>query len=97
MHNFIAFFATHRHFLLVFTQFSLAFAHRYTRWMFIYKYRPGASDQFHSVHVVHACVGQCLGVPTSGTGACLPLTQFFHCYCVTADRMCGACQRASRR
>lgn len=23
--------------------------------MFIYKYRPGASDQFHSVHVVHAC------------------------------------------
>lgn len=77
MHNFIPFFATHRHFLLVFTQFCLACAHRYTRWMFIYKYRPGATDQFHSVHVEHACIGPCLGAPTSGTGACLPLTHFF--------------------
>lgn len=29
MHNFIPFFATYRHFLLVFTQFSLAHVYRY--------------------------------------------------------------------
>lgn len=83
----------------MFTQFSLARAHRYTLWPFIYKYCPGTSDRLHPVDVVR---GLCMCRTVPGCAQLWHRWVFtshgvFHCYCVTADRMCGACQRASSR